>query len=501
MKTRSPSKRLGATALLAGLVLLTTGAGVAAVLAAPTAITGPVSAVGPTSAAASGTVNPNGQSTTWHFEYGTSTSYGRKTSSRSAGSGTANVQVSGALTGLAASTTYHYRLVATNGGGTTRGGDGIFTTPSPPSAITGSSTSVTVSSATLNGTVDPNGRATTWYFQYGTGTGYGSRTPAQSAGSGTTAAGVAAAVSRLRPGRLYHYRLVATSDAGTSRGADRTFSTFGPPTVVTGPGSSVTHGSARLNGNGHRQRPGDDLVLRVRDDHALRQQDHDSERRQGHEARERLSRAHATPAGNHLPLPARRDELCGDEARGRCDVRDGRVDACGAGTGGRVRPRRHALGPRAERKGGRVGGLVRRGLRQGLAQAGCDARDRRRRRVAVPCEAADPHVLPRQLERLDEPQGHDRCAAESEVPADRQGSVLHAGSRGEVVQGPTGSAPAPNGGRPLGDGEARPAEAQLGCDLPREAPAGQVDTPRRDEREPGRPRLPCGISRTIVYRR
>lgn len=248
MRTRSPSRRLGATLLLSGLVLFTAGAGVAAVLAAPTAITGPVSAVGPTSATASGTVNPNGQSTSWHFEYGTSTSYGRNTSSKSAGSGTANVQVSGVLTGLSPSTTYHYRLVAANMGGTTRGGDGIFTTPSAPSAVTGSSTSVTVSSATLNGTVDPNGRATTWHFQYGTSTGYGSRTPAQSAGSGTTATGVSAAVSRLRPGRLYHYRLVATSDSGTSRGADRTFSTFGPPTVVTAPASTLTHSSARVNG-------------------------------------------------------------------------------------------------------------------------------------------------------------------------------------------------------------------------------------------------------------
>lgn len=248
MRRRSPSRRLGATLLLAGLVLLTTGAGVAAVLAAPTAITGPVSAVGPTTATASGTVNPNGQSTSWHFEYGTSTSYGTKTSSKSAGSGTANVQVSGVLTGLSPSTTYHYRLVAANGGGTARGGDGIFTTPSAPSAVTGSSTSVTVSSAALNGTVDPNGRATTWYFEYGASTGYGSRTSVKNAGSGTTATGVSAAVSGLRPGRLYHYRLVATSDAGTSRGADRTFSTFGPPTAVTRPASSLTHSSARLNG-------------------------------------------------------------------------------------------------------------------------------------------------------------------------------------------------------------------------------------------------------------
>ena len=147
--------------------VLSSGAGVAGVLAAPTAITGPVSAVGPTSATASGTVNPGGQATSWYFEYGTSTSYGKKTATKSAGSGTANVQVSGALTGLSAGTTYHYRLVATNGAGTARGADGIFATPTAPVAVTGSATSVTVSSATLNGSVDPNGRATTWYFQYG----------------------------------------------------------------------------------------------------------------------------------------------------------------------------------------------------------------------------------------------------------------------------------------------------------------------------------------------
>jgi hypothetical protein len=240
---------LGAALLLAGLVLLPSGAGVAAVLAAPTAITGPVSAVGPTSARASGTVNPNGRATSWYFEYGTSTSYGKRTSSRSAGSGRANVQVSGTLTGLSPGATYHYRLVAASSDGTGRGRDGVFTSAAPPVAVTASATGVTVTSATLNGTVDPNGRATTWYFEYGTSTSYGSRTPAKSAGSGTTATGVSAALSSLRPGRIYHYRLVARSDAGTSRGADRTFSTNGPPTVVTGPASSLTHRSARLNGS------------------------------------------------------------------------------------------------------------------------------------------------------------------------------------------------------------------------------------------------------------
>jgi hypothetical protein len=235
--------------LLSGLALLSGGAGQAGVLAPPAAITGPVSGVGTTSATASGTLNPNGQSTSWYFEFGTSTAYGTRTPSRSGGSGTSNVQVSAVLAGLRRGTTYHYRLVATSGDGTTRGADGVFTTLTEPVAATGSATSVTVNAATLNGSIDPNGRATMWYFEYGTSTSYGSRTPPRSAGSGTTAVSVAAAVSSLASGRIYHYRLVATSDAGTGRGRDRTFSTAGPPTTVTGPASSLGPSSARLNGS------------------------------------------------------------------------------------------------------------------------------------------------------------------------------------------------------------------------------------------------------------
>jgi hypothetical protein len=223
-------------------------AGAAAIAAAPIAITGPVSAVGPTSATVSGTVNPGGQATTWYVEYGTSTNYGSQSSSASVGSGSANVAVSRALSGLTSGTTYHYRVVATNGAGTSRGADGIFTTSAAPAAVTGAATSVTTTSATLNGTVDPNGRATTWYFEYGTSTSYGTRTAAKDAGSGGSAAAVSAALANLARGRTYHYRLVASSDAGTSRGADHTFATFGAPATTTDPASSVTPTSARLNG-------------------------------------------------------------------------------------------------------------------------------------------------------------------------------------------------------------------------------------------------------------
>ncbi|MEV6925027.1 hypothetical protein AB0M46_11075 [Dactylosporangium sp. NPDC051485] len=96
----------------------------------PTVTTGSATSVAGTAATIAGTVSPNGLSTTYHFEYGTTTSYGTQTPSPdgSAGSGTTAAPVSANLSGLTASTTYHYRLVATNSAGATNGSDATFTT-------------------------------------------------------------------------------------------------------------------------------------------------------------------------------------------------------------------------------------------------------------------------------------------------------------------------------------------------------------------------------------
>ncbi|HEX7310380.1 MAG TPA: hypothetical protein VF232_04310 [Gaiellaceae bacterium] len=241
-------RHLRITVLVGAGLLLSAVAVAASAASAPTAITGPVTALGTTTATVTGTVNPGGLTTSRYFEYGTTTSYGSTTASVGIGSGTANVAVSAALTGLAPGTTYHYRVVATNSTGTSRGADGIFATPAAPGVVTGAATSVTPTSATLSGTVDPNSRPTTWFFEYGTSTSYGSKTPEKSAGSGTSAGSVSAGLSGLARGKLYHFRLVATSDAGLSRGADRTFSTIGAPAVVTRAATSVAPTSARLNG-------------------------------------------------------------------------------------------------------------------------------------------------------------------------------------------------------------------------------------------------------------
>ena len=236
-------------ALAAGSVFLSIAVGGAAAASAPAAITGPVTAYGPTAATVAGTVNPNGEATTWHVEYGKSTTYGSKSATSNAGSGTTNIDVTATIANLEAGTTYHYRLVASNGTGTSRGADGIVTTSATPSVVTSPAGSVTTTSANLMGTVNPNGRPTTWSFEYGTSTSYGTKTPVQNAGAGTSTLNVSAPVSGLQAGRSYHYRLVATSDAGTSRGADRIVVLVGAPSVVTRAPSSVSTTAARLNGS------------------------------------------------------------------------------------------------------------------------------------------------------------------------------------------------------------------------------------------------------------
>jgi hypothetical protein len=97
--------------------------------------TGSASDIHPSSAVLNGTVNPNGKSTHYFFQYGTSTGYGVQTSPASAGSGSANVSVHQTITGLTPGTTYHFRLVAQNATGTSQGADATFTAGSTQSEV------------------------------------------------------------------------------------------------------------------------------------------------------------------------------------------------------------------------------------------------------------------------------------------------------------------------------------------------------------------------------
>ena len=267
-----------------------------------------MSAVGGASATLNGTVNPGGAATEWWFEYGTSTSYGSATTHTSAGSGSANVAVSRALTGLSPATTYHYRLVAKNASGTPNGGDGLFTTASPPVVVTSPATGVGPTTATLGGTVNPNGEPTTWFVEYGTSTSYGSKSATADAGSGTAAKAFSVGVSGLTAGKTYHFRLVATSSAGTVNGADATFVTAEAPVATTSAASSITVDRREAQRQGRPERPHDDLQVRVRHDDVLRHDHVLFERGQRHERDERLEDRQRAQGGHRLPLPPRRDE-------------------------------------------------------------------------------------------------------------------------------------------------------------------------------------------------
>ena len=313
------------------------------------ALTAPASALTPTTATLNGAVTPYGEPTSYTFQWGTTTAYGKASTAQTA-TGTPAQLVSTQLTGLQPGTTYHFVLQASNADdGTTTGQDETFTTPvstaapidlslagtASPATVTagrtltytfiatntsatmpatgvaitdplpgsaslmsagaaagtctgsrtvvcaigslapGASVAVTIvvtaggaaplvntasvsgdqpdpdsannvatvttpvmvapaaqtgsvlarfeHAVLVSGIVDPEGQATRYRVQYGTSTAYGHSTPARRAGAGTDPRLVLVLLSGLDRGRTYHYRLVATSAAGTTVGADRTF--------------------------------------------------------------------------------------------------------------------------------------------------------------------------------------------------------------------------------------------------------------------------------------
>ncbi len=96
-----------------------------------------------------------------------------------------------------------------------------------PTIIQEAASAVSHSKATMNASVDPEGFATTYQFEYGTSTAYGSKEPAspKSIGSGSEAVAVSENLANLLPNTTYHYRVVASNSEGTSYGENQTFKT------------------------------------------------------------------------------------------------------------------------------------------------------------------------------------------------------------------------------------------------------------------------------------
>lgn len=177
------------------------------------------------------TVDPNGQSTTYQFEYGTSPGSYSVTvpiPAESAGSGLEGKPVSYKITGLTRGTTYYFRVTATNASGKVNGTESSLITPNSPSLSFPSAIELKHNGATLRTILNPRGLETSYWFEYGTTTSYGSVAPKPPAAAGSEWGGktVSQPVSGLKASTLYHFRAVAENGLGTVYGTDKTFTTL-----------------------------------------------------------------------------------------------------------------------------------------------------------------------------------------------------------------------------------------------------------------------------------
>jgi hypothetical protein len=134
--------------------------------------------------------------------------------------------------------------------------------PAKPGVRTGPVANVAQTTATLTGGVNPNERQTTYFFEYGPTSLYGSSTPPADAGAGNSRRAVAADIAGLAPATRYHYRLVARNERGLTKGSDRTFRTqrqplglslVATPNPVSPGGRTLLAGTLSGTGNANRQ--------------------------------------------------------------------------------------------------------------------------------------------------------------------------------------------------------------------------------------------------------
>jgi hypothetical protein len=107
----------------------------AAALPSPAASTGGVSSVTPTSAVLHGSLDAKAQPTNYVFQYGTTKSYGAQTPLAPGGRAPFTIQVSQAIGGLQANTSYHYRILAIGASSSTLGVDRTFKTAKVPLSL------------------------------------------------------------------------------------------------------------------------------------------------------------------------------------------------------------------------------------------------------------------------------------------------------------------------------------------------------------------------------
>ena len=203
-----------------------------------------------------GTITPNGADTHYWFLYSDGINVFE---SPTYDAGSRNQQSIGvAVIGLSPNTAYSFEIVASNSAGVSNGSTNSFTTKSSgqiPYVLTGDVSDLTNTSATISGNVNPNGKDTHYWFQYGRSLSlaFASQTSSVDAGSGSTYVNVSANLSGLVTGTYYYYRLRASNSAGTNASSIGIFILNTPPTAVTEAaevGNGIAFLNAQLNANG-----------------------------------------------------------------------------------------------------------------------------------------------------------------------------------------------------------------------------------------------------------
>ncbi len=222
--------------LLTGIIIAGAFAGGSAEAASsPTVSTGSTSSITTSSAVLHGTVNPNGASTTYNFQWGLTKLYGLTSSSMSVKSGTKSVSVQTTISHLLPGTVYHYRIAALNKSGGGFGADRTFKTAGnpPPDAATGPASAVGTNSAAVSAVINPHGQKTTWVFQFGPTTSYLYQTFGGTVPAGNVPVAIAEQLTELESGTTFHYRVVALHGSSVvETGNDFTFVTLPSPRPV-----------------------------------------------------------------------------------------------------------------------------------------------------------------------------------------------------------------------------------------------------------------------------
>jgi len=220
--------------------------------------TGPAEDITPSSAKLTGSLAPDGEDAHYYFEYATDSFFEDPSTSplppgTDAGSASETVAAQTTLSGLAANTTYDYRIVGVNAAGTSRGEDATFTTTGPARVIAEAPESVGHTGVTVKAQVYPDGFDTIYHIEYGEAASYGASTPAVDLGAGEAPGepqepvSISAELSSLRVGTTYHYRVVAVSSQGTVDEPDQEVETTPAVSIDSEFATGVTATSATLH--------------------------------------------------------------------------------------------------------------------------------------------------------------------------------------------------------------------------------------------------------------